>query len=112
MKKKVTICKLKTSLGRIFIYNFNTNISGTSAFLLQIQHDNNFLPTNKHQSQSSSLSWYFFVRLLYLPLKFRPSKCLETRSHLGSGRKTVNSQGHSELREPMKTRENCYSLIW
>ena len=29
-----------------------------------------------------------------------------------SFRKTVNSQGHSELREPIKTRENCYPLIW
>ena len=27
-------------------------------------------------------------------------------------RKTVNSQGYSELREPIKTRENCYPLIW
>ena len=26
--------------------------------------------------------------------------------------KTVNSQGYSELREPIKTRENCYPLIW
>ena len=26
--------------------------------------------------------------------------------------KTVNSQGYSELREPIKTRENCYALIW
>ena len=40
------------------------------------------------------------------------SSCLETRRHLGSGRKTVNCQGYSELREPIKTRENCYSLIW
>ena len=39
-------------------------------------------------------------------------KCLETRHHLGSGCKTVNSQGYSELREPFKTRENCNSLIW
>ena len=29
-----------------------------------------------------------------------------------SVRKTVNSQGYSELREPVKTRENCYPLIW
>ena len=29
-----------------------------------------------------------------------------------SVRKTVNSQGYSELREPIKTRENCYPLIW
>jgi len=27
-------------------------------------------------------------------------------------RKTVNSQGYSKLREPIKTRENCYPLIW
>ena len=37
---------------------------------------------------------------------------LETRCHFGSGCKTVNSQGYSELREPIKTRENCYSPIW
>ena len=29
-----------------------------------------------------------------------------------SVRKTVNSQGYSKLREPVKTRENCYPLIW
>jgi len=29
-----------------------------------------------------------------------------------SVRKTVNVQGYSELREPIKTRENCYPLIW
>ena len=27
-------------------------------------------------------------------------------------RKTVNSQGYSELQEPIKRRENCYPLIW
>ena len=31
-------------------------------------------------------------------------KCLETRRHLGSGRKTINGQGYSELGEPIKTR--------
>ena len=29
-----------------------------------------------------------------------------------SVRKTVNSQEYSELREPIKTPENCYPLIW
>ena len=29
-----------------------------------------------------------------------------------SVRKTVNSQGYSELWEPIKTRENGYPLIW
>ena len=57
---------------------------------------------------------YLFVRMLHLSLKFRLSagKCLETRRYLGSGRKTVNTQGYSELREPIKIRENCYSPIW
>ena len=32
-------------------------------------------------------------------------KCLETRRHLGSGHKTVNSQGYSEFWELIKTRE-------
>ena len=27
-------------------------------------------------------------------------------------RKTVNIQGYSKLREPVKTRENCCPLIW
>ena len=27
-------------------------------------------------------------------------------------RKTVNIQEYSKLREPIKTRENCYPLIW
>ena len=29
-----------------------------------------------------------------------------------SARETVNIQGYSELREPIKTLENCYPLIW
>ena len=29
-----------------------------------------------------------------------------------SVRKTVNIQGYSELREPIRTGENCYPLIW
>ena len=34
------------------------------------------------------------------------------RAILLSVRKTVNIQGYSELREPIKRRENCYPLIW
>ena len=29
-----------------------------------------------------------------------------------SARKTVNIQGYSKLREPIKMRKNCYPLIW
>ena len=34
------------------------------------------------------------------------------RAILLSVRKTVNSQGYSELPDAIKTRENCYPLIW
>ena len=33
------------------------------------------------------------------------------RRHLGSGRKRVNREGYSELREPIKTREKCYYWV-
>ena len=36
-------------------------------------------------------------------LNFVFRKCLENRHHLGSGRKTVNSRGYSELRKPIKS---------
>ena len=36
----------------------------------------------------------------------------ETRSRFESRPKTVNIQGYSELREPIRTRKNCYPLIW
>ena len=34
------------------------------------------------------------------------------RAILLSVRKPVNIQGYSKVREPLKTRENCYPLIW
>ena len=59
----------------------------------------------------------FFDICLYDCFIFRSNfvfrKRLETPTrHLGSGRKTANSQGYSELRKPIKKSENCYSLIW
>ena len=56
-------------------------------------------------------------RGIYPPLFTDPSiSSSETfakqRAIFLSVRKTVNSQGYSELREPIKTRENCYPLIW
>ena len=77
--------------------------------LLQIQQENNFVPTSKHPLAKVRR---FLGICLYDCVIYSSYKCLETRRHLGSGRKTVNSQGYSELREPIKTRENCYSLIW
>ena len=114
MKKKITFCNLKTSLsGSLFtIYkDFRDFVIFTT--LLQIQHENSFLPTSKHRQAKVCR---FFGFCLYDFFIYRSNfvfrKFLETRPHLGSGRKTVNSQGYSELRETIKTRENCYSLIW
>ena len=45
--KKVTFCKLYTSLGRNFVYNLQTFRRFCQVHftvLLQIQHENNFLP--------------------------------------------------------------------
>ena len=36
----------------------------------------------------------------------------ETVAKRESRPKTVNIQGYSELREPIRTRENCYPPIW
>ena len=116
--KKVTFNKLKTSLSRNFVYNLETEaFQGFCqvhfTILLQIQHENNFLPTSEHRE--AKIRPFLGIRLydcFIYRTNFVFRKCLETRRHLGSGRKTVNSQGYSELREPIKTRENCYSLIW
>ena len=98
--KKVTFSQLKTSLSRNFVYNLETFRKCIFTILLQIQHENHFLPTSKHRQAKVC--------------RFRgiEKKCIETRRHHGTVRKTENSQGYSELREPNKTRENCYSLIW
>ena len=52
--KKVTFCKLKTSLSRNFVYNLETEaFQGFCqvhfTILLQIRHENNFLPTSEHR---------------------------------------------------------------
>ena len=96
-----------------YLQTFRGFVKWFLRLLLQIQHENNFLPTSNHRQAKvrhfSGISLYdcFIYRWNSV---FR--KCLETRRHLGSGRKTVKSQGYSKLRESIKTRENCYSLIW
>ena len=50
--KKVTFCKLKTSPSRNFVYSLQTFRGFCQVhftILLQIQHENNFLPTSKHR---------------------------------------------------------------
>ena len=96
--QKVTFCNLKNSLSRNFVYNLQTLSSAVFTILLQIHHENNFLPTSVHQQAKVRrfLGICLFDCFIYRS-NFVFPKCLETRSHLGSGRKTVNSQGYSEL---------------
>ena len=104
--QKITFCKLKTSLSRKFtIYkHFGDFVKRIFTILLQIKHENNFLPTSKHRQALGICLYDCFI----YSSNFVFRKCSEATRHLGFGRKTVNSQGYSELREPIKTREKCY----
>ena len=105
--EKSNFCKLKTS-------HFGDFVNCIFTILLQILNENKFyLPLNTDKPKFVG----FFGICLYDGFIFRSNfvfrKRLETpRRHLGSSRKTVNSQGYSELRKPIKKSENCYSLIW
>ena len=114
--KKATFCKLKTSLRRNFIYNLQTFWWFCQLhfyYFVANSAENNFLPTSKHQQAKDS---HFLGLCLYNCFIYCSNfifwKCLEVRCYLGSDRKTVNSQGCSESREPIKTHRKCYSLIW
>ena len=62
-----------------------------------------FIPTSKHREAKVRrfLGICLYDCFIYSS-NFVFRKCLETTRHLASGRKTVNSQGYSELREPIK----------
>ena len=113
--EKVTFVNQKRHLvGTLFTTAFVNFVNCIFTILLQILNENKFyLPVNTDKPKFVG----FFVICLYDWFIFRSNfvfrKRLETpRRHLGSGRKTVNSQGYSELRKPIKKSENCYSLIW
>ena len=60
--KKVTVCKLETSLGRIFVYNLQTFRGFCQVhftILLQIRHENHFLLTSEHRQ--AKVSFLVFV---------------------------------------------------
>ena len=95
--KKVTFCKLKTSLCRNFISiykHLGDFVKCIFTILLQIQHGSNFLSTSKYRQAKVRrfLGICLYDSLIYCS-NFVFRKCLEARRHFGSGRKTVNSQG-------------------
>ena len=78
--------------------------------LLQIQHENNFLPTSKHlQAKVRRFLGICLYDCFIYGSNFVFRKCLETRCHLGSGRKTVNSHGYCELWEPIGARKLLFT---
>ena len=86
------------SLSRNFIYkykHFGDFVECIFTILLQIQHENNFLPTIKPRQTKVS---HFLGICLYNYFTYRSNfmfqKCLEAKRHLGSGRKAVNYQGN------------------
>ena len=112
--KKSNVWKSKASLSRNFVYNVQTfrgffstaSLRFCRKFSMKIIF---YLPVNTDKPKVVAFCLYecFIYRSNFV---FR--KCLGTRRHLDFGRKTVNSQGYSELQEPNETSENCYSLFW
>ena len=92
--------------------HFGDFVKCVFTILLQIQQENNFSPASKHGQAEvrRSLGICLYDCFIYRS-NFVFGERLETRRCLGFGLKTVNSQGYSELREPIKTRENFYLLI-
>ena len=90
--KKVTFCKLKMSLSRNLVYTF------VKCILLQIQYENDFLPSSQHWQGKVRrfLGICLYECFIYLT-NFVFRKCLETRRHLGAGSKTVNRDFKSQF---------------
>ena len=81
--------------------------------LLQIQQEFFFLSTCKHRQAKCCL----FLGICWCSCLILRKNVIfwnyhETRSHFETRPKTVNIQGYSELREPIRRRENYCSLIW
>ena len=81
----------------------------------KIQHENNFLPTSNHRpAKVRRFLGTLFVRMIHLSLKFGLSENVSKRDAILApvAKQCILSQGCSELQEPIKTREDCHSLIW
>ena len=81
-------------VGTLFTFDKSFEDFVNCIFLLQIQHENVFLPTSKHrQAKVRCFRRICLHDFLIYRSNFVFRKCLETRRHLDSGRRTVNSQG-------------------
>ena len=78
--------------------------------LLQIQHENNFLPTGNPDKPKFVAFSAFLCTTASFVAKISSAKNVSERDAILAP--VANSQEYSELREPVKTRENFFSLIW
>ena len=75
---------------------------------MQIQHENNFLPTSKHRQAKVCrfLGICLYECFIYLAQISSSENGLETKRHLRSGRQNSDFEFN---REPIKTREKMLS---
>ena len=105
--KKGTICKIKTSLSRNFVYNLQTFREFCQVhftILLQIQPENNF-PTYQwtRANQSSSLSWNLFLMTASFIAQILSFENVSKQDAiLAPGAKQWIAKEYPELREPIK----------
>ena len=83
--------------------------------LLQIQHENNFLPIPVDTDKAKLVAFLVFVcTTASFIAQISCSENVSKRDAIlapVTKQLITNSQGYSELREPVKTREKCYSPI-
>ena len=111
----MTFFKLKMSLSGNFVLCLHfCQVHFT--ILQQIQYENNFLPTSLHRQRKVRrfLGICLYDCFIY-GTNFVFRKCLETRRHLCSGRKTVNrdfkQRERGRRQEPQTLRENPYNHL-
>ena len=103
--KKATFYKLKTSLGRNFFYNLQTFRILSSAFLRFCCKFSMKIVFYLTVSNGKPKVFDVLVFVCTTASISSIENISKRDDHLGSGFKSENSQGYSELQEPIKTRE-------
>ena len=103
--EKATFCKLKTSLGRNFVYNLQTFRILSSAFLRFCCKFSMKIVFYLTVSNGKPKVFDVLVFVCTTASISSIENISKRDDHLGSGFKSENSQGYSELQEPIKTRE-------
>ena len=114
--RKVTFVNKRRHLVKS-LFTFQLTVFRGSSFydLLLIEYSNFFFYQPVNTDKPNFLSFLVMVgaaasfnaKVSYFEIVAKREVIL-----IESRLKTVNIQGYSELREPIRTRENCYPLIW